>query len=417
MRARWLALFCGLSIVFAPTVVKSPAATAFAEGRSVGAAPAGPLEGSEETARALSKATGLAISPLLVLAGEGAVQFYRASPDDLESLPWNARRAFWIPALVLILLVFLKEVILGRFIALKKPLDMLQLVGNTISGILACPLAVSALASLLEPRLAGAIAWSGELLLPVAYAASPAAGATTSVVGTLAWVAAIVGGFVFFVSLWMASNAVNVLLLLCPFGFVDNLVRLSRLLLLGIGLALVIFVPTVGIIVCLMLMAVALWLSGWSFRLMVFGAVFSLDVLFHRQPDPADSGLRVFATGGLPAVPARTYGRLRRGPLGLELTYRPWLVLGKRTFRTSPEHVEIGAALVSPVILRIKDPGKYETLEQLFRLPPRYRGREAEVAAALGGLRVRDTPLVQGFKALRNWFDAVVNEGTIPTGL
>ena len=415
MSARWRIALYGLLMVVAASAAVPLTARASEPSEGV-------VEGSAATAQALSEATGLAISPLLVLTWKGAHRYWqhwREPSEDLGALPWYAQRVFWIPALVLILLVLFKEAILGRVIALKKPLDELELVENMASGLLACPVAVQALTRLLEPAAARAVAWAAHFAWPVAEAASSAgagAGDATGP-GALVWVLAATGGFILFATVWMASQAVNVLLLLSPLGIIDNLVKLGRLLLLALVVVLVRFVPAVGIAVCGLVVLAALAVAGWSFRLMVFGAVFSRDVLLGRSGAPADDGVWAFASHGMRAVPPRSYGILRRQPAGLELTYRRWLVLPARTVRVSPEHVEVAAALLGPVVVRVKDPGPYETLEQLFRLPPRYRGAEAKVAASLGSLRVRDVALLKGFKAVRAWVDALVNEGTIHIGI
>ena len=99
MRARGLASLCGFLIFLAAALFRPEAAVA---------APSA-LDGNADAARSLSEATGLAISPLLVLAGKGAYAYWRASPHERDHLPWYARQMFWIPALVLILLVMLKE--------------------------------------------------------------------------------------------------------------------------------------------------------------------------------------------------------------------------------------------------------------------------------------------------------------------
>jgi len=194
-------------------------------------------------------------------------------------------------------------------------------------------------------------------------------------------------------------------------------VRISRLVMLAAVILLVRFFPVFGIAVCALMAVAALAVSGWSFRLMVFGAVFSRDVLFSRTAAADDDGVWAFATHGLRAVPRRTYGRLRHGATGLEFTYRRWMWLPSRTVPVPSAHVQVAAALLSPVVVRIEDPGPYETLEQLFRLPPRYRGVEAKVANALGGLPVRDAPLMKGYKAVRAWIDALVYDGTIHLGI
>jgi hypothetical protein len=100
----------------------------------------------------------------------------------------------------------------------------------------------------------------------------------------------------------------------------------------------------------------------------------------------------------LVGLPVRTYGALQHTESGLVFIHRPWLVLPARRTSVS-EASAIGKGLISPVVLR-NDAGKDRSL---FRLPPRYRAMPDAVAAALGGLPVKDVSFGRGLKAAIAW--------------
>ena len=91
-----------------------------------------------ELAQTLSTVTGVAISPLLGVGAVGAWKYYHTLPEKRANLPWFAQPAFWMPALLLVAIVGIKD-ILGTAAptALKKPFDIAEAVENKISGLVA----------------------------------------------------------------------------------------------------------------------------------------------------------------------------------------------------------------------------------------------------------------------------------------
>src|SRR5262245_50674215 len=76
-------------------------------------------------AQAISTITGVAISPLLGVSGVGAYKWFKTSPEQRGRLPWFAQPWFWVPALVLVALAFVKDTF-GAVLptAVKKPFDV-----------------------------------------------------------------------------------------------------------------------------------------------------------------------------------------------------------------------------------------------------------------------------------------------------
>jgi hypothetical protein len=203
-------------------------------------------------------------------------------------------------------------------------------------------------------------------------------------------------------AVWLAGHAVNVLVLVSPFFVVDALLRTARLALMGLVVAAANLHPGAGLAIAVVYIGVALAVSGWSFRLLVFGAVFSADVLLARSSDPRQGAIVAFASRGLPGVPRRTYGRVERTDGGLVLTFRPWLVLRRRSAALEGP-LAVGIGMFGPVLLAPAS-GR-----RVVRFPPRYRAWEPELAEALGRLPVQRIGLVRGLRSAVEWM-----RGTAP---
>jgi hypothetical protein len=370
-RVWWL----GLALVLAAGIV-SPGAAA-TEARAAGAK-ASP---GVEAAQALSTITGVAISPLMGVGAVGAYKYYKTPEAGRANLPWFAQPWFWAPALLLVVLVFLKDVS-GTALptALKKPFDVAEVFENKISALVAAGAFVPIIASIFGALDDGDKAMAAGMGLAFIFITVPVA-------------------IVVFLVVWMVAHVINVLILISPFGTVDAVLKSARLFLVGTVLASAWASPWVGALVALVIIVAAWFLSGWSMRLMVFGNVFAWDLLTLRwrrfQPSAA-GGDRAFTARRIEEVPVRTCGRMRRDERGrLMLDYRPWLVLPKRTLALAEGDFSVGRGLVYPEVLHLKD-GVARTL---LTLPPRCLTHEEEIARLYGMAGVQDTGLIKGMKS------------------
>jgi hypothetical protein len=132
---------------------------------------------------------------------------------------------------------------------------------------------------------------------------------------------------------------------------------------------------------------------------MVLGTAFSTDFLLarHRVPN-VDAGLPAFAGAMLAGTKRRTYGRVRRGGEVVVFTWRPWLVLRRRSVPIAHE-LAVAEGLLSPVLEG--DAGRRAFT--VARFPPRFRGYAQEIASQLGGLPVRPPMLARGLRSALSW--------------
>ena len=343
-----------------------------------------------DLAYAISEITGVAISPLLGVSAVGAWRYFHAqTPQQRARLPWFARPWFWIIGFVLVTACFLKDTLgITAPRLLKKPLDVADALEHKISGLVATgafvPLVIAVFPPA-EPEAAvqGAngflaaidLSWLGNgILIPVAMLA--------------------------FFLVFLASNAINVLILLSPFAVVDTALKGFRLLVLLTIPATAFANPWLGAGWALILIGIAYFIAGWSFRLSHFGLVFIWDIvtLRSRRFVPDKSANRMLLAREINRVPARTYGALRRDDQGaLVLQYRPWLVLPRRTLVLPEGQYAIGQGLFYSQIMRVEGRG----ITAMMLLPPRYRGHEEALVSIYGLMGVREAGLRAAFRWLR----------------
>ncbi|WNG16119.1 hypothetical protein F0U63_16715 [Cystobacter fuscus] len=342
------------------------------------------------------------MSPLLGMSILGATTYFQTPAQRRSILPWQLQPWTWGFAMLLVLCVALKDSLLGLVPFLKKPLDAAELVENKVSGAMALPLVSKSVATALALPLAAVMEEATRLAFPTAHAAG-----STNLVGNELAAAAVYGLALTlsagaFVVVWLTSHAVNVLVLLSPFAMLGAVLKLVRLLLLGFPMLCAAISPVLGLLVCAVYIFLAWRLAGWSFRLMVFGWVFSMDLLLlrWRRQQVDDASVLAFVAESLEGVPVRTCGVLSRsGTGGVNFTFRPWLVLPSRTVQLAESalNLEVGRGLLGPVMVQVD--GSTRQVRSLVRLPPRYRTLEAKVAGAFGALPVRELSAARGLAA------------------
>jgi hypothetical protein len=323
----------------------------------------------------------------------GAYKWWNTPKEKRQALPWFAHPGFWIPALILVGFVTLKDVLgTAAPTALKKPFDAAELVENKVSGLIAAglfvPLIVSVFPGASDPE-------SQSQLAAYGFAAISAGSIANTLLVPFAMVA--------FALVWLVSHAINVLILISPFTTVDAALKGGRLFLLSLVTATSFTSPYAGAVLSILIIILAYFLAGWSFRTTVFGTLCIWDFFTFRSRrfQPGAEANWMFTARPIHDAPVRTYGKLRHSPSGtLVFDYRPWLFLKQRHFELPAGDFHVGRGVVYPEIARQEG----EETQTYFLLPPRYSTHEealARVYKMSGG--VRDVGLLKGFKALWAW--------------
>ena len=335
--------------------------------------------------------TGVAISPMMGVSAVGAYNYYQAkTPEEKAKLPWFASPLFFVPAMLLVGACFLKDsagVVIPT--ALKKPFDVAETAEHKISGLVATGAFVPIAASIFHAPAANSASLASlgfatidlhwlynALMVPVAMAA-------------------------FFI-VFLASNAINILILLSPFTTVDAALKGFRTAIIASVAASSMANPWIGAAWALIIILFSYLIAGWSFRLSHFGLVFIWDFFTGRKgrfkPDAKEN--KMFLGRQIEKTPTRTYGKLVRNEKGeLTFNYRPWLILPPRTQILPAGNYEAGRGLFYSEILRIEG----DSAKTVILLPPRYRGHEEEVAKIYNFAGTRDV----GILAAWAWFKSL----------
>jgi hypothetical protein len=330
-----------------------------------------------EFAQNLSVLTGVAITPLLGTSAFGAIKWWRAPKEQRAKLPWFSQPWFFVPALLLVGVCFLKDTA-GTALptAVKKPMDIAEALEHKVSGIVATGAFVPFLMMMNHDSSGG----------PEAMLSSMGV-ATAGLSGLLHLLLVPVGMIAFFM-VFLASNAINVLIILSPFTTVDAALKGVRLAVLGTVTASAWANPWIGATWALIVILFCYLVAGWSFRLSHFGLSFLWDYFTFRRnrfsPDAREN--KMFLGRQIEKVPTRTYGRLSRNEAGrLVLKYRPWLVLAERTLVLPEGKYFVGKGAFFTEIQQVDGDDTKTTL----LLPPRYRGDEEKLVSIYGLSDVR----------------------------
>lgn len=350
-----------------------------------------PEGAGKQICQTISLITGVAISPLMGVGVVGAWDYYKAkTPEQKARLPWFANPLFWVPALLLVTACFIKDssgIVLPP--ALKKPFDAAETLENKISGLVATGAFVPIAASIFHSP-----DQTGASLASLGFAAIDLHWLYNALMIPVCMLA--------FFFVFLASNAIQILILICPFGTVDAALKAFRTTLIGTVAVSSFANPWIGAAWALVIILISYLLAGWSFRLSHFGLVFLWDFFTRRKnrfrPDPKEN--KLFLARKMEKVPARTCGKLSRSDTGeLVLNYRPWLVLPRRTLVLPPGDYETGRGVFYSEIVRIEG-GSARTV---ILLPPRYLGHEGELAKIYNFAGARDI----GLRAAWAWFKSL----------
>ncbi|AHF90581.1 hypothetical protein OPIT5_10580 [Opitutaceae bacterium TAV5] len=411
------ALLAAPFVAQATTSAAGPAPSASPPLSGNAVAPSNPQALIGPVATQIAAITGIAISPLLGTGAYGAYHWWQAkTPAQKAALPWYASPWFWLPALLVAAACAAKDAA-GAALppGLKKPADVLETIENKISGLVAAgaviPMLVSGLSALLATSAPDAAGTAAAATSAVASHATLAAHGLATLPGVTAafdgsWLlhmAVLPLGIAAFVVVWMASHAINVLILLSPWGAIDAGLKTARTTLLGAVVLVPAINPWAGLILSLGVIFVAWLVAGWSFRLTVFGTLFSWDFFTLRRlrfyPQPLAN--RMFSSALLKrvGVPMRSYGRLFNEPENgrIVFAWRPWLVMPLRRVEVRVDNPAVARGLFFSTISNGRDTA--------LILPPRYRGHEeaiAEIYAFEGG--VQEAGLLRAWSSLRELF-------------
>ena len=208
-----------------------------------------------QIAQTLSLITGVAISPLMGVGVVGAWEFFHArTPEQKAKLHWFAHPLFWVPALLLVAACFVKDSAgVALPAVLKKPFDVAETIEHKISGLVATGAFVPIAAAIFHSSSGNG---DGASLSAAGFAAIDLSWLYNALMVPVAMVA-------FFI-VFLASNAVNILILLSPFTVLDAALKAFRTSVIA-SIAISSWAnPWIGAAWALIVIAFCWLIAGWS---------------------------------------------------------------------------------------------------------------------------------------------------------
>lgn len=345
-----------------------------------------------EFAQALSTITGVAISPLLGVSAVGAWRYFHTPPNQRANVSWYAQPWFWGAGFFIVLLAFVKDAF-GAVLppGWKRPFDIAELVENKLSALV--------VAGAFVPIIAMFETATQTSLAGIGFAAVDITGVANVLMMPFAMAV--------FVLVFLASNAINILIILSPWGAIDAVLKIARTAVLSLLTVVSLINPWVGALFSIGVIILAWFIAGWSFRLTVFGTIFSWDLLTLRRARCSPSGAehRAFTARKIERAPVRSCGKLIKTPSGeFHFEYRPWLIFPRNVVKLPNTNLAIGNGFLYPILLRESE-GKESAL---INFPPRYCGHEDELAREYA-LPLRDVGVYRGMKAAWRWVQEFIS--------
>ena len=380
-----------------------------------------------DLAEGISQITSTAVSPMLGVCSIGTWTYFSTPAEDRDQLPWYCQPLAWGIGFSLLALCFAKDS-LGVALPplLKKPLDFLELFENKASALIASTAFVPLIAAQMAQRIeataaatspsetAGMLASDGTLLASTPMLSSFPFGALWLLIPLS------IGGFLV---VWLLGHAINVLLLLSPFGIIDALLKIIRLIAIGLIVTVSAIFPTLGIILCLTIVVVAALLAPAAFRLAVFGSLIGGDYLISLLLRRTKSGEKVhgfLARKSAGSLAARSFGSLECSSDGQLSFVSRWMFFGparRLIIAEDTECVSVDRGLLFPSLAirgELNDDGSNAEDRKsitVVHLLPRYRHCVEDVGQQLSIAELRDNPIVRGFGAMKNWLIDIVRSG------
>ncbi|MGY8769487.1 MAG: hypothetical protein ACKVH8_13795 [Pirellulales bacterium] len=317
-------------------------------------------------------ATGL--SPLAVLSVTGPVVYFMTDVDEREQLIFFYQPWFWSILIVITSLVLLKDTLLTWAGWLKTPLNILAAMFHFAGFLLGFRYLYHILTS----------ASSGGDESQWMYS-----------------VAIICVMFLFYISVWILGNCVEVLIIISPFPFVDFILKAFRISLILAMYVLCWIHPVLALLVAIPIILISLITFERSLRLLWLGIRLSIDLVLMRKTEVTETEDRItaFSIAGRDGLPWFTLGHLIESEGEWWFVVRRFIIGPKRRYEIDVEQAAIARGNLFPSLVDTVE----ETPTVILRLMPCYRGQEEQVAQLFDSNQVIDMSLSRSLSAAWTW--------------
>ena len=216
-----------------------------------------------------------------------------------------------------------------------------------------------------------------------------------------------------FFLVWIVSHALNILILLSPFGLLDTALKAARLGMLSLMAVAYAIDPILAAVLSGIVIVIAAFLAPSAFRLAVFGTFMGTDYL--RSLIWKEKELNVvrgfLAKRGGSLLKARSFGSLCRSGEGQIYFESRFCFFGpKRILRLSEaDTLVVANGMMFPSVLGA--PTETGARRSILFLLPRHRHQIHGIAEKLGFGEARETTLNRGVAAMKAWLKETISVG------
>jgi len=349
----------------------------------------------------ISKTTGLQLSPVMSAGAMGAYEYYMTPQSERQRLSWHAGPIFWVPLLFISAIYIFNGTIGSHFPIVSKPISVIKSIEHKLTAVaISAPIIMSDIIRGFSGS-AQKIPGQSGLMTPQYMLTGLFPLDSENIYYAIGFIAI---GFSY-IFVWLLSHALDTLVLISPVPLVDWAINIIKLFVLGLIALSALVNPWLGLVVSIVIVLFAWSISGWCFRLSVFGSVIAWDILtrrHHKSDYSNDNAVKAFLSRKLDNFPKRSYGALHKDATGLIIfSCRPWFIMPERSVKFPKGEYSIVKGFIYPSI-SLNLPEK-DRLQNIAVLPPRYKNHEAVIGAMLGIQKVQESALVRGFVAAVQW--------------
>ena len=230
----------------------------------------------------LATLTGTAVNPLLISGVIGVYKYYTAPDEAKNLLPWYYKPWFWTICLVLVALAYIPSIPSDIFNLPPTASKFIELCNKKLGLLLTSPILFNICTTLAKQF---SVAASSVFAVDRQYVyASILPWEWLSGLPQIFWFLTIipVTFFVFF-AMWLLNYVFDLLIFLCPFGWIDLLLKISRGMFFALLLVAAVYIPLLVYVLVIPVMIISVLLFGWSARRTITGFVSLRDFVFRRK--------------------------------------------------------------------------------------------------------------------------------------
>ena len=207
--------------------------------------------------------------------------------------------------------------------------------------------------------------------------------------------------FLFYISVWILGNCVEVLIIISPFPFVDFILKAFRISLILAMYVLCWIHPVLALLVAIPIILISLITFERSLRLLWLGIRLSIDLVLMRKTEVTETEDRItaFSIAGRDGLPWFTLGHLIESEGEWWFVVRRFIIGPKRRYEIDVEQAAIARGNLFPSLVDTVE----ETPTVILRLMPCYRGQEEQVAQLFDSNQVIDMSLSRSLSAAWTW--------------